>query len=276
MGMHRIRRLLAATAVTGGMFGAAQPPALASPAAPAAISIQVAAAFHLNGIKFVVYHSHRADGEVFGSVSGAVSGEVVRLYARQFPYTKPFTRVGAPITLHGSGTVRYAFKVFPALATRYRTELFADSTATAPLASSSVKIIYVVKDTLITESHTCPRPNCTSIVHVRIVLPAQAMPAERAKKIYTYFAVNLSPSHIPPAPRVLRLSAGHPQVTPTRRVSAGEYTFRITFTFRIGNNAARWRFDFCTKDTVANDGLGLPGHHQCGNTKIRAGINYLG
>jgi len=277
MAMYRARRLLAAAAATAGMFGAAQLPAVASPAASATISIRVAAAFHLNGIKFVVYHSRRADGQVFGSVSGAVGGEVVRLYARQFPYNKPFTRVGTPITLHGSGTVAYSFnKVFPALATRYRTELFADSTAATPLATSSVKIIYVVKDRLISESHTCPRPDCTSIVHVKVVLPAQAMRAERAKQVYTYFAVNLSPSRIPPPPKVLRRGAGHPRVTRTRKVSAGEYAFRITFTFRIGNDGARWAFNFCTKDAVAKDGLGLPGRHQCGNRKIRAGINYLG
>jgi hypothetical protein len=269
-------RLLAAAAVTAATLGASQLPAWAAPAASPVIRIRVAAPFHLNGIKFVVYRSHRADGQVFGTVAGAVGGEVVRLYARQFPYNKPFTQVGNPITLHGSGTIPYSFKVFPALATRYRTEVFADSTATAPLASSSVKIIYVVKNMVITESHTCPRPNCKSKVHVKVFLPAQAMRTERAKKIYTYFAVNLSPSRIPPPPKVLRRGAGHPRVTRTSKVSAGEYTFRITFTFRIGNNAARWSFNFCTKDAVAKDGLGLPGHHQCGNAKIRAGINYLG
>jgi hypothetical protein len=80
----------------------------------------------------------------------------------------------------------------------------------------------------------------------------------------------------PPPPIYLYLGAGHPRVTRTRKVSAGEYRFTIKFTFRIGNNGAHWGFNFCVKDSVTADGIGLPGRHHCGDKRIRATTRYLG
>lgn len=277
MGFPWTRRLLATIAVTGGITGATQLPALAAHAVTPTVSINVKTAVKVSGLNIVFYRSGAATGKISGSVSAAVSGEVVRLYARRFPYTKPFAPVGAPVTLGSTGTAGYAFpNVTPTLATRYKVKLFSNSAATTPLASSTVKIIYVSEFTPTRETHTCPRPNCTSVAHVRVFLPASAMRTERAKKVYPYFAVNLSPTQIPPSPTRLRLGAGHPRVSSTRKIAADEYAFRITFTFRIGNNAASWRFNFCTKDTLTKDGLGLPGHHSCGATTIPARIIYLG
>lgn len=277
MGIRRKCRLLAMIAVTGGITGATSLPALAAPAVTPTVSINVRSGASVSGLTLVFFRSRVASATVSGSVTSAVSSEVVRLYSRQFPFKKPFARVGAPVTLTGSGTVTYSFpKVTPTLATRYKVELFAKKAATTPLASSAVKIVYVAAFTPTRETHRCPRPNCISTLHVRVFLPAQAMRAERAKRLFTYFAVNLSPTHIPPPPRLLRLGAGHPHVSRTRKIAADEYAFTITFTFRIGRDAARWDFNFCTKDTVATDGLGLPGHHSCGARTISSRIRYLG
>jgi hypothetical protein len=277
MSINWTRRLLTMIAVTGGILGAATLPAVAAPATTPRIGMIVQAPFDLNNLTFVAYHSRHASAKVFGNVSAATAGEVVRLFAQQFPYNKPAVQTGIPVTLSRSGTVGYSFsKLTPVLATRYQAELFADGNATTPLASSKVMTVYVAKGTPITQSRRCPRPNCVFVVHVKVLLPAQAMRAERTKKVYTYFAVNLSPSHIPPPPSLLKLGAGHPRVTRPRKISAGAYALSITFTFRIGNDAAHWGFNFCTKDTEAADGLGLPGHHRCGATRIPAGIYYLG
>jgi hypothetical protein len=139
-----------------------------------------------------------------------------------------------------------------------------------------VATLYVLEYKPFRESHRCPRPDCTSVLHVNAFVPTSAMRTERAKKIYPYFAVNLSRSRIPGPPVFLYLRAGHPRVSRTERLSAGEYRFAIKFTFRIGNDAAHWGFNFCTKDTVTTDGIGLPGHGHCGDKRVRAKTRYLG
>jgi hypothetical protein len=278
MSTHQVRRAFTAAAVAGAMLGAAQLPAVAARAAAPAVDIGVQTAFSkLGGLTFAQYHTRQGWGRVHGQVSGAVSGEVIRLYARQFPYSKPFAQVAGPAKLVASGNVKFSFsKVTPVLATRYKVGLFANKTARNPLAVSNVATIYVVISMPFRESPKCPRPDCTTVLHVHAFVPPSAMRTERAKKIYTYFAVNLSPTHIPPPPKFLYLGAGHPRVTRTRRVSAGEYTFTIKFTFRIGNDAAHWGHLYCIKDTVTTDGIGLPGHHHCGVKRVPARIRYLG
>jgi hypothetical protein len=277
MGIRRKCRLLAMIAVTGGITGATSLPALAAPAVTPTVSINVSSGIRVSGLTLVFFRSRVASATVSGSVTSAASSEVVRLYSRQFPFKKPFARVGAPVTLTGSGTVSYSFpKVTPTLATRYKVELFVNGAATTPLASSAVKVVYVSKSARVTETHKCPPPNCISTGHFRIFVPAQAMRAERAKRLFTYFAVNLSPTHTPPPPRLLRLGAGHPHVSRIRKIAANEYAFTVTFTFRVDHDVAVWIFAACTKDTVATDGLGLPGHHSCGARTISARIRYLG
>jgi hypothetical protein len=180
-------------------------------------------------------------------------------------------------TLLASGEVKFVpSKVTPALATGYQVRLCADKTAATPLAVSNVATIYIVENMSSRETQACPRPDCTSVLHPTAFVPPSAAPTERPTKIYTYFAVNLSPTRIPPPPEFLYLGAGHPRVTPPRKISAGEYRFTITFTFRIGNDGAHWGFNFCTKDTVTTDGLGLPGHGHCGDRRVRATTRYLG
>jgi hypothetical protein len=263
----------------GATLGAAQVPALAAPAVTPTIEIDgVQTAFPaLHGLRYALYHSSEGWGRVFGEITGAVSTDVIRLYARQFPYKKPFVQVAGPALVRLNGHTKFEFnKLTPELATRYKAELFANKTATTPLAVSNVKTVYVVVNMPFRESHTCPRPDCTSVLHVNAFVPASAMRTERAKKIYTYFAVRLSPTGVPPPPTYLYLGAGHPHVTRTRKVSAGEYRFTIKFTFRIGNNGAHWGFNFCIKDSVTADGIGLPGRHHCGDKRIRATTRYLG
>ena len=50
----------------------------------------------------------------------------------------------------------------------------------------------------------------------------------------------------------------------------------ITFSFRIGNDAYDWDWDACSKDTEAEDGIGLPGHHGCGDERILDSAPYVG
>jgi hypothetical protein len=37
-----------------------------------------------------------------------------------------------------------------------------------------------------------------------------------------------------------------------------------------------WTWDAFLKDTLSKDGLGVPGHHGCGSSRIRPTVKYLG
>jgi hypothetical protein len=60
------------------------------------------------------------------------------------------------------------------------------------------------------------------------------------------------------------------------RVSATEFDFRVSYTFRIGNHAYYWWWAACTQDAVTKDGVGLPGHHDCGAKRFPSNIPHLG
>jgi hypothetical protein len=116
-------------------------------------------------------------------------------------------------------------------------------------------------------------------VHVRPrtgPLPSSALSVEMRKHVYPYFGLNLSPVAVPPAPTWLYLNGGHASVSAVRRISASVYETTITFTFTIGNDGYYWYWNACTKDSVSADGLGLPGYHGCGASKVLPTAAYLG
>jgi len=97
-----------------------------------------------------------------------------------------------------------------------------------------------------------------------------------SETVYAYFNINLSAGKVPTAPTVLQLDAGDPRVSTPQRVSADEFEFTITYVFHVGNDAYNWSSTWCTKDIEATDGVGLPGHHGCGDPSVLAAANYLG
>ena len=250
-----------------------------APGRTATITITSASDLHqVSGYTVVEYKSGQdASARIHGQVKGAVSGEVAQLYAQPFPYQAAPAQVGAVI-LHPVGkTADYSFPVTPDVATRYQVRLFDSSTATSPAATSPVSMVYVTTEGN-TVSEDSPK-TCDSVCHIKIVftttVPAATMSTEFAKKLYTYFAVNLAPKKAPPSPSQLTLGAGSPQVT-TSRVSATEFSTTVTFTYRIGDDYSSWNWDVCSQDSVAEDGIGIPGHHGCGDQHTSASAYYLG
>ena len=71
------------------------------------------------------------------------------------------------------------------------------------------------------------------------------------------------------------LKAVSPQVSKPRRVSATEFDLTLRFPSGYGPVLSLWHFAACTADTEPRDGLGLPGHHQCGATTVPP-ASYLG
>ena len=231
----------------------------------------------VTGDVYVEYHGGKdASAQISGQITNPAGGEVARLYAQQFPYTRPPAPAGS-VTLHPAGTTaRYVFQVTPTLATRYHVELFRDSTATTPLASSATSTIYVVPGGPDSEVHNCNRPVCHVTFTWTFIVPPTALNTEISKQLYAYFAVNLSPSSEPKPPALLQLGAGDPLVTAPQRISANEYEQSVTFTFQAGNDAWHAAFNTCTRDTEAEDGIGLPGHHGCGDAQVPYPGGYLG
>jgi hypothetical protein len=225
----------------------------------------------LNGDVYVVYlGGQQSSAQIYGEVKQPVSGEVARLYAQQFPYRDSPTPAGSA-TLHPAGTTAsYAFQVTPTLATRYRVELFRSGTAATPLATSGVATVYVTLYRTSEKLRTCGRPVCNESLQVTYLVPPSALQAELSKRVYLYFGINLSPSTVPSPPQYLSLGAGDAHATTTRQISADEFGYTVTFSFQVGADAFELNWRQCTVATEAADGIGLPGHHACGDERIPA------
>lgn len=247
-------------------------------AAKPTISIAAKSAFRpVTGDVFVPYHAGKfSKAQISGSVTGAISGEVVRLLAQPFPYKKPATRVQVQ-SLTATGTDRYSFTVTPQLTTRYTVMLFASATATGPIAWSGRKPVYLTTGGSTNAPQRCKRPVCHETFHLRIVAPAATVAREEAKHWYVYFADRLTttPGKVPAPPTVLKLDT-RATVSKAKKVSADTFRLTLSFSFRIGNDGYSWNWTACTKDVEAKDGLGLPGHHSCGNKQVSTKLTYLG
>jgi hypothetical protein len=268
-------RRAAVVALIGGVAIATQLAAVV-PAQAAAPTITIAAASKnkpVTGDVYVVYvGGSYSSATIHGTMTGAAAGEVATLYAQRFPYTKAPAPVHS-VTLSGAGTRTYSFTVTPTLATRYKVKLSAKSTL---LATSPTKTVYVLENGYVTGGARCGRPVCKETFHLYTVLPGSALSVEMRKHLYPYFGLNLAPVDEPPPPTWLYLNGGHASVSAARRITAGEFENTITFTFTIGNDAYYWAANACTKDTVSTDGLGLPGYHGCGASKVLRTAAYLG
>jgi hypothetical protein len=97
-----------------------------------------------------------------------------------------------------------------------------------------------------------------------------------AQRYYSYFGLTLSPTGAPPPPQWYYLNAGNAKVSKARRLSAIEFVNTLTLSFTIGNDGYNWNGLACTKDYASKDGVGLPGSHGCGVSRVPADVVYLG
>jgi hypothetical protein len=276
--MFRSWRRGAFVALAAGAAIAAQLISIApAQAAGPTITIAATSKFKVTNDVFVVYHIAAYEkATIHGTVKGGGANEVARLFAQQFPFKKA-PAVAGTVTLRAA-TSTYSFSVSPTLYTKYSVRLFASKTATKPLASSGVQIVYVASDQSFSAPvpASCARPVCHESLKVDTFVPSSALGAEMAKHDYSYFGVNLNATKIPPPPSFVYLNGGHAAVTKSRRLSATEFQNTLTFSFTIGNDAANWIGFFCTKDNVYKDGLGLPGSHGCGSSRLSTSAPYVG
>lgn len=252
--------------------------AAAGQAQAAAPTISVAATTKLPLVShdaLVVYqYGAFASARIHGTIAGAGAGEVARLYAQPFPFNKA-ARAVAAVTLSAT-KAPYSFSVSPSLMTHYWVRLFKSKTATTALASSSLQNVYVTLADIATGLTTCHRPTCNETITLTTKVPSSALGTEMAKQVFPYFGLNLSTTGKPGAPAVLVLNGGRASVSRPTRLSATEWRFTIKFTFTVGNDGYAWLMTECSKDAVTRDGLGLPGTHSCGASRIPTSLPYLG
>jgi hypothetical protein len=268
----------------GASSGPSLSPGATPSLSPRPVTIPIAATSGLapvSGDVYVDYHDGSdSTVKITGGLTKVASGEVVRLYAQQFPYVSAPVPAGSDILAPAGSTATYTFQVTPVLATRYRAELFQNSAATAPLGVSAVTTVYVTAIPVRTGIIDCgtSRPVCHLTETHTVWVPAAALQDEISKEWYAYLGVNLAPagSGAPPLPSRLRLGAGSAVFDKVQLVASDEFSVTVSYTFNIGYGGWHFYSTVCSKDTEAQDGIGLPGSHGCGDAQIPGNHQYLG
>jgi serine/threonine protein kinase len=253
-------------------------PGTPAPATTAPVPISLKSALPaVTGDVYVIYQDGKySSAEVSGEIRKAANGEVARLYAQQFPFKNAPTAARSVIVRPAGGVGRYAFQVTPTLATRYRVELFRSGTSPEPFAISDVKTIYVALRVVLPNAQKCSGSVCYDSVAANFEAPPSALGAEMSKKVYVYSGLNLTKTGNAPVPKWLSLGADKSDVVGTEQVSADEFSATVTFSFTRGSDSYDLAWNMCLKDAVAQDGIGLPGHHGCGDPRVLYSAPYLG
>ncbi|HEX3492373.1 MAG TPA: hypothetical protein VHU92_23715 [Streptosporangiaceae bacterium] len=252
----------------------------AATTSPAAVSITIHTRSTLPKVTGRTLVAYRGRGgsttaTVRGVVSGAHRGDKATLLYEHFgarSYAK-----GGSVTLGSGSSAPYSFQVRPEIATSYKIQVTGSGLGAVP--DSPVRTVFVEALGSITGPRSCSRP-ARPVCHIRLRLfvnvPVSAYRKEAGKHWYLYAGLRLARHRTPPAPRTLTLS---PTASASRPQRKHLYQFVITlrYRFRIGrHDGFSWRVNFCTRDSESRDGLGLPGHHGCGNKRISARTSYLG
>jgi hypothetical protein len=282
--MSKIWRRVVPLALAGGLLAAGVGAIPAEAASPATVSVTINATSpnfkdfgtvkngKVDGYALVVYKAPKADtATITVHVTGAFDGELATLLAKPFGATA-FTATNTMITLGGS-SAPFSFSVRPSQATQYEVQVTDGSEAVATSAPASV---YVTPWPGLTHSKTkCSGSDCKTSFEFYEELPAAAQSTELAKKWYLYYAIDpgFPSGHFP---KYLPLVRGAKMTK--SRYSGGDLSFSVSWSYRttVKNPARYLIFNLCSKDNVAKDGIGLPGHHGCGASKVLTLAPYTG
>jgi hypothetical protein len=224
----------------------------------------------VDGYALVIYKDTSVNSntaKISGTVTTTATNDMATLMAEPFG-AKSYSAVGAPVSLGTLGVNTYSFSVTPSLATSYEVQVAGTDSAT-----SNPVTVYVVAGGSAPEKYVhekCSRTRCTFSYRTYTLLVPSAYKTESDKHLYLYLAIG-----DPRLPKDLTLTKSG-KVSRAKRVSSGEYWETLTYYIPIKNTRTRWRLSACTKDTESKDGIGLPGHHSCGDKHIPNSPIYLG
>jgi hypothetical protein len=287
--MSKIWRRVAPLALAGGLLAAGLGAIPAEAASPATYGVTINATSpnftdfgtvkdgKVDGYALVVYKAGPKAGnadtaKVSGDVTGAASGDVATLWAKPFG-AKSFSATSTTLALTGASSQAYSFSVTPSLATQYEVQVTTDATVDATSAAAAV---YVTPWEGLTHSKTkCSGSACKTSFEFYELLPAAAKSTELAKKWYLYYAVDpkFLSGHFP---KYLPLVKGAKMTK--SKYSGGDLYFSVSWGYRttVKDPGKYLIFNLCSKDNVAKDGIGLPGHHGCGASKVLTTAPYTG
>jgi hypothetical protein len=202
----------------------------------------------------LVYATYGSPATVAGVVDGAQAGTGVVLQANVFPFTSGFSTVGQATTGNGGA---YTFSPKPSLATQYRVALASDSTSMSAAAT-----VYVTSRGVgVNPPCVSSGSYCTLHIGANYTYPSTVATKEGAKPQYVYLGVGYGTSVVHASRVTLRRTARQQRSGSTFRV-------RVAISFPTPGAPYHYNWVICAKDTEAADGLGLPGHHHCGDRSI--------
>jgi hypothetical protein len=212
----------------------------------------LAANTHVAGFSAVVYGSSiRLSGHETLTGSRSYS-----LQAQTWPFKTSFTTIRS-----GKTKGDYSFTVSPSHATRYRVLI-----ANGP--KSRVLTVYVLDKRLSISCNLCHQGNNsgtqTLTVSARFSRPPG--PSGDNGPAYLYYALNPSST----TPIQLNMVASAP-----RQFTGNTFSFSVSYTVQFPSSTFRFGEAVCWKDDEAASGVGLPGHHGCGDAKVNR-LRYLG
>lgn len=249
----------------------------ADAAVTATLSITARSAFKVvSGDVFVAYDSGKYSAAlIVGTAKGFGAGRYVgQLWSSQFPYSASRKLVETEaVTVSAGATKVFSFKRAPDLATRYWVHLVTGSKS----VSSKDTVVYDVAGGSVSPSSLppCSRPVCHRSFTQTLIFPGSTVKTETRKSWYTYLGLNLNPTKEPKPPTTLSLTKSA-SVGPFVKVSSTKYSRKVSISFTIGNDGYYYHVNWCAQDSESVDGLGLPGHHGCGDKTIPASLYYLG
>lgn len=218
-------------------------------------------------------HAGYTSATVTGSATGVAAGAVARLYASPFPFTHPAVPV-ATSTLSVTGdSASYSFSVAPTLETGYRIEVFASASSSTPEATSPSQKIYVAGYAVAANNETCSSGRCTIHISLTEIIQPSAIATEKSKHQYLYLSLPKAPGDVKPKPTTFHLTSA---TVSAPSVRGDHVAFKISITYPEPVGFYWWYWQSCTKDTVTKDGVGLPGHHGCGNATLPPSSVYVG
>ena len=232
----------------------------------------------VSGDVYVVYlGGKQANAEVYGEISKAANGEVAELYAQQFPYQQRTTQAGSVILHPAGGTARYEFQVTPTLATRYRVELFQSSARRRPSPRRAPRPFMSAQLGTSGEYRDLQPPGLQRVATSDLygaAFGAADRDVQAAVSVLRHQPG--AAKSLPPTPQWLYLGPATASSQHRTRISADRIQLYRDLLVQVGDDAYDWAWTRVPKATEAEDGIGLPGHHGCGDERVLHSASYLG
>ena len=189
----------------------------------------------------------------------AQAGRTIVVRAEPFPFTGGFRTVAST---KASGSGRFHVVVRPTHATRYQAMI-------QGVASRVITVYVTPRDTASCNICGSDRPGTYTVV-LEDVWRYPPGPIEASGPVYVYYGIHAGSTAVP----VIHLV----QTVPLLRLTGSRLSGHAHFRVHFPSYQFHWNYVTCYRDAEARDGIGLPGHHHCGDSSLTVAEykSYLG